>query len=168
MDWREWFFYISLCIVWTFFVSGAIIRKEKITFKKIIDGIKEYPVSYLIAIFMPQLFIVMFLLQAIFDFKGFKIMIKENYGKKYLKKKGMYMTKYNIHKITPKAHYDGDALIVATSCEQANSYIKDFQENDKDNKNDSLGYNFVQESDVVKGIWGEKPGFVNKSIYYQG
>ena len=76
--------------------------------------------------------------------------------------------KYKVYQINPLSHYRGYALIAAKNADEANTFIKDFQEMDKGNQMDSWGYDKVEESDVLYGIWAEQKGFVNYDIYYSG
>lgn len=79
MNWRDYFYIISLCIVWLFLISGVIVRKEEVTLARLKKDIKNYLLYYLIVIFMPQLYIILCFIQFIFDRDEFKQMVKENY-----------------------------------------------------------------------------------------
>lgn len=76
--------------------------------------------------------------------------------------------KYKVYQINPLSCYRGYALIAAETADEANAFIMDFQEHDKNNRMDSWGYDKVDESDVIDGIWAEDKGFVNYKIYYSG
>ena len=76
--------------------------------------------------------------------------------------------KYKVYRVDPRNCYRGYALIAAETADEANAFIKAFQEDDKNNRMDSWGYDKVDESDVIDGIWAENKGFVNEEIYYYG
>ena len=81
MTWRKWLYIISLIIFWGFLISGTLVKKEKISIKQLIADIKKNWIYYLLALWMPQAYIFLFTLQAIFDFKEFKSMIVNHYKK---------------------------------------------------------------------------------------
>lgn len=77
-------------------------------------------------------------------------------------------TKFNVYRVYAGVHYGGFALVGANSAEEANVYITDFKESDKNNTFDSLGYGYVTEEDKIDGIWSKKSNFIMQDIYYRG
>lgn len=81
MTWREWFYVISLIVLWGFLISGYIVREEKFSAKELLADMKKHWRYYIIGVWLPQMYIIFFALQMIFDFKEFKTTVVENYKK---------------------------------------------------------------------------------------
>ena len=79
MTWRKWFYIVSLIALWGFLISRPVVKREKISIKQLADDLKNNWMYYLIGLWMPQIYIILFALQAIFDFNGFKSMVKNHY-----------------------------------------------------------------------------------------
>ena len=79
MTWREYLYLFSLITLWGFLISGPIVKKEKISINELFNDIKNNWIYYLLALWMPQGYIILMLLQAIFDFEEFKKMIIDHY-----------------------------------------------------------------------------------------
>lgn len=77
MTWRDYFYWFSLITLWSFFISGVLIRREKL--KDCLKQIKKDWMTFLVALLMPQFFILLVALNAIIDFKDFKEFVKNNY-----------------------------------------------------------------------------------------
>ena len=75
---------------------------------------------------------------------------------------------YKVYLVDSKACYYGISFVAANNAEEANSFIKDFQERDKKNVCDSWGYETVNEEDMVDGIWSEHNGIIHYGIRYGG
>lgn len=76
--------------------------------------------------------------------------------------------KLKVYRVYGCSGYRGFALIAANSSTEANEIILDFKRKDDGNKMDSWGYEYVDEEDIVEGIWGDKKGFIIQNIYYVG
>lgn len=75
---------------------------------------------------------------------------------------------YKVYKVESELSYTGTSLVAARSAEEANKYIDDFRERDKDNKSDSWGYCYVNESDVLENIFSKESGIIDYGIRYSG
>ena len=75
---------------------------------------------------------------------------------------------YKVYCINSKSCYRGLSLVAADNAEEANSIIERFKDFDKDNKLDSLGYELVDEDDVIKSVYSEEKGIMLYGIYYIG
>ena len=79
------------------------------------------------------------------------------------------MEQYSVYKIEPSYYcYRGFSLVAAKSVKEANEYIKNFQEIDKDNSCDSWGYSFVNEFDKIDYLFSTQEGIIEYGIYYTG
>lgn len=74
--------------------------------------------------------------------------------------------KYNVYKIPAERHYVGSSLVAAVSADEANKFIKEFKEDDENNRNDSYGYGYVKEKDVLEDVYSERCGFIDHGIAY--
>lgn len=79
MTWRDWFYVLSLIVLWGFLISGPIVRKEKIFSKQLFTDFKKNWMYYFAGVWMPQMYIILVVVQIIFDFKGFKEMVINHY-----------------------------------------------------------------------------------------
>ena len=76
---------------------------------------------------------------------------------------------FPVYKIFPNAHYGGSALVAAETAEQANEFIKSFQDHDAGNKQDSRGYEFVtEEGNKLDYVYASMQGILDYGIYYNG
>ena len=76
--------------------------------------------------------------------------------------------KYNVYLISSKYHYRSESLVAAESAEEANSFIQNFKTKDKDNIDDSWGYEYVDESDSIEHLYSDIKGIIHYGIYYNG
>jgi hypothetical protein len=76
------------------------------------------------------------------------------------------MERFNVYEISSAFDYHGYSLVAAKSASQANAFIEDFKKSDPDNYYDSMGYNFVDESDKISDIYSDIAGFIIHRIYY--
>lgn len=76
--------------------------------------------------------------------------------------------KNKVYNIRVKAHYSGDASVYAENVEKANELIEKFKNKDKDNKNDSWGYSFVDESSDFDDYYTDEESGIVRGIYYSG
>lgn len=76
------------------------------------------------------------------------------------------MERFNVYEISSTSDYHGYSLVAAKSASQANAFIEDFKKSDPDNIYDSMGYNFVDESDKISDIYSDISGFITHKIYY--
>lgn len=75
---------------------------------------------------------------------------------------------YKIYKVWPCSNYAGFSLVAADSVEEANEIIQKFREEDKNNSNDSYGYEDVDEDNLVDGIVSARKGLIVEGIFYIG
>ena len=76
---------------------------------------------------------------------------------------------YKVYKIEPnQGCYSGVSLVAAKNADEANIYIKNFKDRDKNNYADSYGYSYVNETDVIEGLYSVLPDLVWLGIYYRG
>lgn len=79
------------------------------------------------------------------------------------------MKRFKIYLIEPSVScYKGFALVSAENAEKANQFISSFKESDKSNWLDSWGYSYVNESNIIEGIYSEEDGILKYGIYYYG
>ena len=76
------------------------------------------------------------------------------------------MERFNVYEISSTSDYHGYSLVAAKSASQANTFIEDFKKSDPGNIYDSMGYNFVDESDRISNIYSDIAGFIIYRIYY--
>ena len=76
------------------------------------------------------------------------------------------MEHFNVYEISSAFGYHGYSLVAAESASQANAFIEEFKKSDPDNVYDSMGYNFVDESDRISNIYSDITGFIVHEIYY--
>ena len=76
------------------------------------------------------------------------------------------MERFNVYEISSTSDYHGYSLVAAKSASQANAFIEEFKKSDPDNYYDSMGYNFVDESDKISDIYSDIAGFITYRIYY--
>ena len=76
------------------------------------------------------------------------------------------MGHFNVYRISSTSDYRGYSLVAAESASQANAFIEEFKKSDPDNIYDSMGYNFVDESDKISDIYSDIAGFIVHEIYY--
>ena len=79
---------------------------------------------------------------------------------------GLDMERFNVYEISSAFDYHVYSLVAAKSASQANAFIEDFKKSDPDNSYDSIGYNFVDESDKISDIYSDIAGFIIHRIYY--
>ena len=79
---------------------------------------------------------------------------------------GLDMERFNVYEISSAFDYHWYSLVAAKSASQANAFIEDFKKSDPDNSYDSIGYNFVDESDKISDIYSDIAGFIIHRIYY--
>lgn len=79
---------------------------------------------------------------------------------------GLDMERFNVYEISSAFDYHGYSLVAAKSASQANAFIEDFKKSDPYNSYDSMGYNFVDESDKISDIYSDIAGFIIHRIYY--
>ena len=75
---------------------------------------------------------------------------------------------YKVYKIEPNSCYRGTSLVAAKTASEANNYIENFRDLDKDNANDSGGYSDVNEDDMLENIYSNESGIIDYGIYYHG
>ena len=75
---------------------------------------------------------------------------------------------FKVYKVYPKAHYEGYALVAASSAKEANEFIDSYKEVDKENSSDSWGYSYVNEDDSLDYIFATCTGILDYGIYYKG
>ena len=75
---------------------------------------------------------------------------------------------YKVYKIEANSSYTGYSLVAAKSADEANHYIDNFREIDKDNQGDSWGYSNVNEDDVLENIFSNETGILDYGIRYCG
>lgn len=76
--------------------------------------------------------------------------------------------KCNVYEVSSGCHYSGFALIAAENAKEANKFIQEFKDEDKDNYYNSYGYEFVEEYDVIEDVFAERKGFITHGIRYSG
>lgn len=76
--------------------------------------------------------------------------------------------KYNVYKIESNMYYAGISLVAARNLEEANKYIQEFKDNDKDNDQDSYGYSSVHDDDLMYELYSYVSGIIYCGIYYRG
>ena len=76
------------------------------------------------------------------------------------------MERFNVYEISSAFDYHGYSLVAAKSASQANAFIEAFKQSDPNNAYDSMGYNFVDESDRISNIYSDITGFIMHEIYY--
>lgn len=76
---------------------------------------------------------------------------------------------YKVYKIDPNQYcYSGVSFVAADNAEEANSFIANFKEEDEHNWDDSWGYSYVDENDVMDGLFAQGKGIVYHGIWYNG
>ena len=79
------------------------------------------------------------------------------------------MERFKVYHIQPNSScYAGFALVAAENAERANQFISYFKERDSSNRSNSRGYSFIDESDVIEGIYSEDDGILKYDIFYCG
>lgn len=79
----------------------------------------------------------------------------------------MSENKYKVYKIYPYPNYQGYSLIAANNEEEVKQFIIDFQKEDKNNMNDSLGYDtLIDEQNVINHLFSDKKGIIYYGIHY--
>lgn len=73
---------------------------------------------------------------------------------------------YKVYKISPFGSYSGNSLVAAESAKEANEFIKSFKRVDKENNNNSFGYSFVDEDDVLDYVRSSVIGIIDYGITY--
>ena len=73
---------------------------------------------------------------------------------------------YKVYRIYSKVDYTGYSLIAANTAEEANQMIEDFKKSDSRNLNDSCGYDYVDENDVIENLHADYIGFILHGIDY--
>lgn len=73
---------------------------------------------------------------------------------------------YKVYQIPSKIYYSGYSLIAANSIEEANKMIEFFKKSDPRNLQNSFGYRFVDEYDIIEGLYADHDGFILYGIYY--
>lgn len=73
---------------------------------------------------------------------------------------------YKVYRIYSKIDYTGYSLIAANTAEEANQMIEDFKKSDSRNLNDSYGYDYVDENDVIENLHADYTGFILHGIDY--
>lgn len=76
--------------------------------------------------------------------------------------------KNKVYNIRVKANYSGEASVYAENVEKANELIEMFKNKDNNNKNDSWGYSFVEESSDFDGYYTDEESGIVRGIYYSG
>ena len=76
------------------------------------------------------------------------------------------MEHFNVYRISSTSDYHGYSLVAAENASQANIFIEAFKQSDPNNAYDSMGYNFVDESDRISNIYSDITGFIVHEIYY--
>ena len=76
------------------------------------------------------------------------------------------MEHFNVYRISSTSDYRGYSLVAAENSSQANVFIEAFKQSDPNNAYDSMGYNFVDESDRISNIYSDISGFILNRIYY--
>lgn len=74
---------------------------------------------------------------------------------------------YKVYRIYSKMDYTGYSLIAANTAEEANWMIEDFKKSDSRNLNDSYGYDYVDENDVIENLHADYTGFILHGINYR-
>lgn len=75
---------------------------------------------------------------------------------------------YKVYKIESNFSYIGTSLVAAKTAKEANHYIENFKEIDKDNRSDSCGYSYVDEDDALENIYSSESGILDYGIRYCG
>ena len=75
---------------------------------------------------------------------------------------------YKVYKIDPVTYYRGMSLVAADDAKEANRFIDNYKKVDTDNYGDSLGYCYVDENDLIDGLFAEEEGIVYYGIIYSG
>lgn len=79
------------------------------------------------------------------------------------------MKLYPVYRVyADRREYVGEALIAAETLDEAQSFLRDFKNQDKDNKNDSWGYPNVTEKDLDPHLFSDEKGLIYPGIYYSG
>lgn len=81
MTWRDWFYVISLLVLWGYLISGIIVRGESFSVKDFRNSFKKDWAYFLLSVFFPQAYVIFAILNIILDFNGFKEIVKSNYTK---------------------------------------------------------------------------------------
>ena len=76
------------------------------------------------------------------------------------------MERFNVYRISSTSDYRGYSLVAAENASQANIFTEAFKQSDPNNAYDSMGYNFVDESDRISNIYSSITGFIMHGIYY--
>ncbi len=76
------------------------------------------------------------------------------------------MERFNVYEISSTSDYRGHSLVAAENASQANVFIEAFKQSDPNNAYNSMGYNFVDESDRISNIYSDITGFIIHGIYY--
>lgn len=74
---------------------------------------------------------------------------------------------YKVYEIQSKKHYIGTSLVAANNAEEANKIIDEFKKRDKDNKDNSYGYEYVTEDYVIHDIFASNKGIIYYGIIYK-
>jgi hypothetical protein len=74
---------------------------------------------------------------------------------------------YKAYSVFSKGHYTGSSLVAAESDVEANKIIQEFKNSDLENKRDSWGWEFVNESSHYDQFSDIK-GIINSDIRYYG
>lgn len=75
---------------------------------------------------------------------------------------------YKVYKIDSVVCYFGFSLVSANNAIEANKFIEEFKKEDIGNRYNSFGYSFVDESDILEGIFSNEKGIVHYGICYGG
>lgn len=79
------------------------------------------------------------------------------------------MKRYNVYEIIPNSlYYGGMSLVAAESTEEANDFIDEFIKSDTQNYNDSLGYNHIDEYNIMDHLYSDEKGIIYYGIYCCG
>lgn len=76
------------------------------------------------------------------------------------------MERFNVYEISSTSDYRRHSLVAAENASQANVFIEAFKQSDPNNAYNSMGYNFVDESDRISNIYSDSTGFIIHGIYY--
>lgn len=74
--------------------------------------------------------------------------------------------KYKVYEINSENYYSGNSLIAARNAEEANKMIREFKNDDAENKMNSAGYQLVKESDCIEHLFSDISGFITKDIFF--
>lgn len=75
---------------------------------------------------------------------------------------------YRVYEISSSVGYDGIAIVAADNAEAANVIIKNFKDDDPQNREDSFGFKFVTEDDLIPELSSHMPGIILNRIIYIG